>query len=162
MEKEARMRITQEFDQLTDDPDFNDYFGVSFWDSDSENPDIYHWKVTLTPPKGTLYEGGFYKLEVVFNKDYPASPPKMKFLTRIYHCNIGPNNGEICLNTLKPNCWKKNLKIADVLNHIVVLLHNQNPNSPMHDGGYEYISNRDAFEKKAKDWVKTYANINDF
>ena len=153
------MRITEEYDQLTDDPDVNDLFGVSYWDSESDNPDIYHWKVTLIPPQGTLYEGGFYKLEILFNKDYPQSPPRVKFLTKIYHCNVNPNNGSICLNTL--NYWNPNSKIGDVLNHINVLLINPNPNDPIHSGR-EYINHKDDFAKKAREWVKNYANINDF
>ena len=160
-QQKSRMRITEEYDQLTDDPDVNDLFGVSFWDSESDDPDIYHWKVTLMPPQGTLYEGGFYKLEVVFNKNYPDSPPRVKFLTKIYHCNVDPNSGSICLNTLKPEYWKPSLKIGDVLNHINVLLINPNPDDPMNFGN-EYKNQKDIFEKKAKEWVKKYANINDF
>ena len=158
-QQKSRMRITEEYDQLTDDPDVNDLFGVSYWDSESENPDIYHWKVTLMPPQGTLYEGGFYKLEVLFNANYPQSPPKVKFLTKIYHCNIDSSSGEICLNTI--DNWNQSFKIADVLNHLIVLLINQNPNSPLDHKG-EYNKNKDEFIKKAKEWVKKYANINDF
>ena len=155
------MRISEEFDQLTDDPDVNDLFGVSFWDSESDNPNIYHWKVTLMPPQGTLYEGGFYKLEVLFNTNYPQSPPKVKFLTKIYHCNIDEYDGSICLNTLKNYGWNPSLRIGDVLNHINVLLINQNPDDAMHSGN-EYKNHKDVFEKKAREWVKKYANINDF
>ena len=155
----SRMRITEEFDELNDDPDVNDLFGVSYWDSDSDDPDIYHWKVTLMAPQGSLYEGGFFKIEIIFNKDYPESPPKVKFLTKIYHCNIDSYNGKICLNTL--NNWDQSFKIGDVLNHIVVLLINQNPDSPLNHGD-EYNENKDEFIKTAKEWVKKYANINDF
>ena len=50
--------------------------------------------------------------------------------------------------------------MEDVLNHITVLLHKQNPDSPMN--GHmedEYKTNRSVFDKNAKEWVKKYANV---
>ena len=48
-----------------------------------------------------------------------------------------------------------------MLNHINVLLINPNPNHPIHSGS-EYINHKEDFAKKAREWVKNYANINDF
>jgi ubiquitin-protein ligase len=38
-------------------------------------------------PSGTPYEGGVFVAVLTFPKDYPLSPPKMKFTTDIYHPN---------------------------------------------------------------------------
>ena len=86
--KKGRDRLVEELDKLMNDPDINNCFGVDYWDPDAPNPDVFHWQITLIPPKGTDYEGGFYKIEAKFTEDYPLVAPKMKFLTKIYHCNI--------------------------------------------------------------------------
>jgi ubiquitin-conjugating enzyme E2 N len=40
-------------------------------------------------PPGTCYEGGKFKAELLLPDDYPMSPPKVVFNTKIYHPNIG-------------------------------------------------------------------------
>ena len=156
-------RLIKEYDQLTNDPDINNCFGIDYWDPDADNPDITHWQITLIPPVGTDYEGGFYKIEAKFLEDYPISAPQMKFVTRIYHCNIGETSGHICVNSIKNN-WKTTLTMEDVLNHIMILLYKQNPNSPMNSSAANLYKkeNKTEFLSKVKEFSKIYANINDY
>ncbi len=35
------------------------------------------------------FVGGKFKLELFLPEDYPMAPPKVRFLTKIYHPNIG-------------------------------------------------------------------------
>ena len=157
--KKGRDRLVGELDKLMNDPDINNCFGVDYWDP--ENPDVYHWQITLIPPKGTDYEGGFYKLEVQFSEDYPLVAPKMKFLTKIYHCNIN-HNGHICLNTIKHG-WRKSFTMEDILNHIIILLYKQNPGDALDSSaGKLYNESKTKFLEKVKQYVKDYANINDY
>jgi ubiquitin-conjugating enzyme E2 D/E len=62
--------------------------------------DMFHWQATIMGPEGTPYHGGVFFLSIHFPGDYPFKPPKIKFTTRIYHCNIN-SNGSICLDILK-------------------------------------------------------------
>ena len=152
-------RVIKELTALMNNEDTNNCWGVDYWDDDNHDP--YHWQVTIIPPKDSIYDGGFFKLEVKIPSNYPSSPPRIKFLTKIYHCNIGQSDGSICLSTL--NNWNSNYSMEDVLNHITVLLHKQNPDSPMnYSMKDEYKNNRSQFDKNAKEWVQKYANVNVF
>ena len=61
----------------------------------------------------TPYEGGFFKIKLVFGHDFPSAPPKGFFITPIFHPNIA-KNGEICVNTLKKD-WKSDCKLSHIL-----------------------------------------------
>ena len=59
--------------------------------------DIRHLKGTIPGPQGTPYEGGIFEIDIVLPKQYPFEPPKMKYLTKIWHPNISSQTGAICL-----------------------------------------------------------------
>ena len=52
-------------------------------------------------PEATPYEGGFFRCSMVFPREYPLQPPKMKFLSEIWHPNVFPN-GDVCISILHP------------------------------------------------------------
>ena len=158
----GRERLQYELDKLMNDPDINNCFGVDCFDPDVENPDVTHWQITLIPPIGSNYEGGFYKIEAKFSENYPDYAPRMKFLTKIYHCNVSSSTGHICLNSIKGN-WNKKNSMEDVLNHIIVLLYKQNPDSPLNGtAASNYLNNKSKFHEEVKKQIKEYANINDY
>ena len=60
-------------------------------------------------PEDSPYTGGVFFLNIHFPTDYPFKPPKVTFVTRIYHPNINSNGG-ICLDILKDQ-WSPALTI---------------------------------------------------
>lgn len=72
---------------------------------------------------------GIFKLELFLPADYPMAPPKVRFLTRIYHPNID-KLGRICLDILKDK-WSPALQIRTVLLSIQALLSAPNPDDPL-------------------------------
>ena len=61
------------------------------------NPGWRHLVGTITGPEGTPYEGGVFDVDILIPREYPFEPPKMKFITRIWHPNISSQTGAICL-----------------------------------------------------------------
>ena len=161
--KKGKERLQYELDKLMNDPDINNCFGVDYWDPDVDSPDVFHWQITLIPPQGTDYEGGFFKIEAKFRENYPDTAPILKFVTKIFHVNVN-SDGHICLNSIKDN-WRRSLSMEDVLNHIMILLYKQNPNSAFNGTAAGYYRERDKntkFIDEVKKQIKQYANINDY
>jgi ubiquitin-conjugating enzyme (huntingtin interacting protein 2) len=58
---------------------------------------LKHLKGTVKGPEGTVYDGGVFEIDISLPSSYPFEPPKMKFITKIWHPNISSQTGAICL-----------------------------------------------------------------
>eukprot|EP01126_Amoeba_proteus_P029397 TRINITY_DN2899_c0_g2_i6.p1 TRINITY_DN2899_c0_g2~~TRINITY_DN2899_c0_g2_i6.p1 ORF type:complete len:120 (-),score=6.46 TRINITY_DN2899_c0_g2_i6:77-436(-) len=87
--------------------------------------DITHWNATILGPEDSPFAGGVFFLDIHFPADYPFKPPKIQFVTKVYHPNIN-RNGSICLDILKEQ-WSPALTISRVLLSISSLLCDPNP-----------------------------------
>lgn len=87
-----------------------------------------HWKVTFPASKASVYYSRSFTLDVTFGNDFPNKRPNIRFITKIYHCNVG-TAGNLCLKIL--NDWKSNSILSDVFLNIYVLLVKPNPFSPL-------------------------------
>lgn len=76
--------------------------------------DLTQLSVLLTGPQGTPYSQGLWKLCLKIPQDYPKSPPKAAFRTRIWHPNVDENTGSVCVDTLKKD-WESKLTLRDIL-----------------------------------------------
>ncbi|KAF2075146.1 hypothetical protein CYY_003536 [Polysphondylium violaceum] len=117
---------------------------------------LRYFKVTITGPAESPFEKGFFHLELFLTDEYPMSPPKVRFLTKIYHPNID-KLGRICLDILKDK-WSPALQIRTVLLSIQALLSAPNPDDPLaNDVAEHWKSNEKDAIKKAREWTELYA-----
>jgi len=117
---------------------------------------LRYFNVIIQGPSHSAYEGGCFKLELFLPEDYPMAPPKVRFLTRIYHPNID-RLGRICLDILKDK-WSPALQIRTVLLSIQALLSAPNPDDPLaNDVADAWKSNEKDAINTAKQWTKTHA-----
>lgn len=90
---------------------------------------MFHWKVTITGPDNSPYQGGIFSLAIYFPINYPFKPLKVSFIICIYHPNVGQNGG-ICLEILDSE-WSPTLTISKVLLSIRSLLSDPKLDSPL-------------------------------
>ena len=89
-------RITKELQEIIKDPPASCSAGPI------DNEDVYKWEASIMGPSGSPYGGGVFNLSIDFPTNYPFKPPKVRFVTKIYHPNINSSGG-ICLDILKDN-----------------------------------------------------------
>ena len=142
-------RLRKELTELANDPPSNCSAGPI-------GEDLFHWQATILGPEDTPYEGGVYMLNIHFSAEYPFKPPKINFITKIYHCNINSSGG-ICLDILKDQ-WSPALTVSKVLLSISSLLTDCNPDDPLvTDIAKLYRTNRKLHDAKAREYTLQYA-----
>lgn len=144
----ASERIQRELRDLRSDPPSNCSAGPL-------GNNLFHWTASIMGPIGSPYYGGIFFLNIVFPPNYPYKPPKVEFLTRIYHPNIN-RNGNICLDILDHQ-WSPALTICKVLLSISSLLTDPNPDDPLvSDIAKIFKKNRSDYDLIAQQWTKKY------
>ncbi|PRD36673.1 UNVERIFIED_CONTAM: Ube2e2 [Trichonephila clavipes] len=117
---------------------------------------LYEWTATIIGPPDSVYEGGVFTLDIKFTKHYPFKPPKIKFLTRIYHCNVS-RSGYICLDILNEN-WTPALTVRSLLLSICSLMSDCNPGDPLVPPiATLYQTNREEHDRRAREYTLKYA-----
>ncbi|KAJ3252684.1 Ubiquitin-conjugating enzyme E2 G2 [Boothiomyces macroporosus] len=91
----------------------------------------FEWEALISGPEGTPFENGIFVAELKFPKDYPLSPPVMKF-----------TNGTVCISILHapgndPNGyehaserWSPVQSVEKILLSVVSMLAEPNVDSP--------------------------------
>jgi ubiquitin-conjugating enzyme E2 L3 len=119
------------------------------------------------------YNKGAFKIQIDYPAEYPFKPPKLTFLTKIYHPNID-EKGQVCLPIIAPENWKPATKTEQgkhfsfisflfpilfflVIESLVALIHEPEPEHPLRaDLAEEFVKNRAKYMKNAEDFTKKH------
>jgi len=117
---------------------------------------LRYFAVAIEGPSETPYENGIFQLELFLPSDYPMTPPKVRFLTKIYHPNVD-KLGRICLDILKDK-WSPALQIRTVLLSIQALMSAPNPDDPLDTGVAEVWKKNEAKAiQTAREFTQNFA-----
>ncbi|OQR73236.1 ubiquitin-conjugating enzyme E2 L3-like, partial [Tropilaelaps mercedesae] len=121
-----------------------------------EDQNILLWQVLIVPEKPP-YNKGAFRVEIQFPPEFPFKPPRLMFLTKIYHPNVDAE-GSVCLPIIFPEKWKPATRVQRVLQELATLVAEPEPNHPMRtDLAEEFTKDRKKFMKNAEDFTKKYA-----
>jgi len=148
--------ITKHYEKYMNDP--IEYLNIE------EPIDIYKWNFVLIGPKDTPWEDEIYNGTIEFPKNYPFSPPIIKFLPELYHPNVY-KDGKICISILHEGVdeygyedtserWSPVQTIQTIFLSIISLFHEPNCDSP---------ANIDAsimYKKDIKEFTKYIRSLN--
>lgn len=143
-------RVVKEIDEVRKDT----AAGITINQDDSNKN---HLTGTIIGPDDTPYTGGKFVVDITIPGDYPFSPPKMFFKTKMWHPNVSSQTGAICLDILK-DAWSPALTMKTALMSLQALMCAPEPSDPQ-DAEVAGMYNRsyEQFASTAKFWTETYA-----
>lgn len=131
-----------------------------------DDEDIYRWEILIIGPQDTPYEQGFFKATLTFSEEYPIRPPKMKFLSEIWHPNID-NEGNVCISILHDagddkfgyekasERWLPIHTVETILISVISLLADPNDESPANvEAAKEWRTDINEFKRKVRRCVR--------
>ena len=118
-----------------------------------EEDNLFRWHATITGPVDSPWDGGIFNLVMEFSDEYPNVPPKVKFLSQVFHPNVYVD-GNICLDILKTQ-WSPTYDVCGLLISIQSLLADPNPNSAANPEAAElHKNNRPMYEARVRQLVE--------
>jgi len=149
----AQQRIQREFREVIK----SEEVAASGVQLELVNDDLTELSGTIKGPPDTPYEGGTYKLEIKIPDTYPFNPPRVRFITKIWHPNISSVTGAICLDILKDQ-WAAAMTLRTVLLSLQALLAAPEPDDPQDAVvARQYQDNYPTFRLTAQHWASAYA-----
>ncbi|KIK94173.1 hypothetical protein PAXRUDRAFT_828254 [Paxillus rubicundulus Ve08.2h10] len=136
-----------------------------------DDDNLYEWDVMIIGPPDTLSEGGFFKARLTFPPEYPLLPPKMRFITPMWHPNIY-SDGVVCISILHApgddqygyedagERWMPVHTVETILVSVISLLSSETPNtdSPANvDAAKEVRTDISTYKKKVRRLVRRSA-----
>lgn len=143
---EATKRILHDLRQISKEcPE-----GIS---ASPDGDDLMNWTCVIFGPDDTIWEGGIFQLKMTFTEEYPIKPPKVMFITKMFHPNIYVD-GRICLDILQNN-WSPTYGVIAILSSIQLLLNEPNSSSPANGEAADLFDrNKREYDRRVKECVE--------
>lgn len=133
---------------------------------EADETNFFEWKVWIEGPKDTCYAGGVFQLCLKFPKDYPMSPPELRYVSDFWHPNVFAN-GKVCMSILHPpgedvmsgelpeERWLPTQSVTTIILSLMSLLNDPNCASPANvDASVEWRNHREAFKNRCHKLVE--------
>lgn len=115
---------------------------------------VMMWNAVIIGPADTPYEDGTFRLVMQFDEQYPNKPPKVRFISEMFHPNVYAS-GELCLDILQ-NRWSPTYDVAAILTSIQSLLNDPNTSSPANvEAAQLYRDHRNQYGKRVRQTVES-------
>jgi peroxin-4 len=122
-----------------------------------EGDNLQSWKAFLLGPADSPFEEGAFQLRVYISQvgrrliaqDFPINPPKVFFVTKIYHPNIHWETGEVCLDILKTE-WRATWTLHKLGKALSSLLFCPNADSPLNCDAGSLLSNPRKYDQSRR------------
>ena len=132
---------------------------IQGWSVYVNSDNVNSWKAILDNVlMSAPYTGGKWLVTIDFPFDYPFKPPRFKFITPIYHCNVSCD-GNLCLDILK-DAWNPAITVSKALTAISSLLLDPNALDPLDAyKGQLYRDDREAYMAEATSHTLKHAAV---
>ena len=146
----AVRRLKKEMSEIENDPP------TAFSLGPTGNDDIFKWTATINGPVDSPYEGGMFFLDIKIPTDYPFKPPRVQFITKVYHPNVS-SAGHISIDILSHK-WSPALTIPKAILSVCSLLADPNPYDPLApEVANLYKTDITKFNTTAAEWTRRFA-----
>jgi len=148
----AFKRLQGEYKQSKLEPNY-------FYSIEPNEDNFFIWNILLIGPADTIFEGGIFKCQLTFPKEYPNKAPTFKFIDNLFHPNVY-KNGHICISILHEGTdiygyennserWSPLQNVNSILMSIISLLPEPNFESPANvDASILWKNNYNEYKKK--------------
>ncbi|KAF2600758.1 hypothetical protein F2Q68_00008785 [Brassica cretica] len=127
---------------------------VSYGMDDADDILMQSWTGTIIGPHSTAYEGKIFQLKLFCGKDYPQSPPTVRFLTRINMSCVNPDNGVVEPSHFPMlSNWRREYTMEDLLMQLkkeMMSTHNRKLSQPLEDSNTELNVSQSGIENRPK------------
>lgn len=105
-----------------------------------------------------IYEGGVFEIEITITRKFPYMPPKVRWITPIWHPNI--RGEKVCIGILGKD-WSPTMSLVGTIEALRNLLNFPNPNDPLNRQAAMLMKkDLNKFEQMVKEHMKGEATWN--